>query len=98
MTMTRGGLEFVGPHCPQDDEILSEDACAFLAGLVDVFAPRRDGLLKARAEWQEKIDAPQTCDTITLTIQEQGILLKIAEQPDRACIAGLERVIRSCRL
>jgi len=57
MTALRGGLEFVGPLSPEDDEILSEDACAFLAGLVDAFAVRRDGLLNARAEWQAKIDA-----------------------------------------
>ncbi len=57
MANTIGGLEFIGEITAADREILSEESCAFLAGLVDEFAARRDDLLKARAAWQAKIDA-----------------------------------------
>ncbi len=57
MSTMIGGLEFTGPIEPQDREILTEDACAFLAALVDEFGDRRDELLGAREEWQAKIDA-----------------------------------------
>ncbi|MEM9619315.1 MAG: malate synthase A [Pseudomonadota bacterium] len=57
MSETIGGLEFTGPINSADREILTEDACAYLAELVDAFAPRRDALLEARADWQAKIDA-----------------------------------------
>jgi malate synthase len=52
-----GGLEFIGPITAERREILDEASCAFLAGLVDKFAARRDGLLEARAAWQARIDA-----------------------------------------
>ncbi len=57
MTTEIGGLEFTEALSGADREILTEDACAYLAGLVDRFAARRDALLNARAEWQAKIDA-----------------------------------------
>ena len=53
----RGGLEFVGPISDQDTDIIDENICAFLASLVDEFAERRADLLRARADWQAKIDA-----------------------------------------
>ena len=57
MTTEIGGLEFTEPLSAADLDILTEDACAYLASLVDAFAARRDALLGARAEWQAKIDA-----------------------------------------
>lgn len=57
MATIRGGLEFTEDLTPANDEILTEEACAFLADLVDAYAERRDNLLKARTEWQSKIDA-----------------------------------------
>jgi malate synthase len=57
MSTARGGLEFLGALTPHDDEILTEANCAFLASLADEFTGRRDQLLKARAQWQAKIDA-----------------------------------------
>ncbi len=57
MTTMRGGLEFAEPLSSQDTDIIDEKSCAFLASLVDEFADRRDFLLKARADWQAKIDA-----------------------------------------
>ncbi len=57
MAKMRCGLEFTQPLERQDEEILTEEACAFVCDLVDRFAARRTGLLKARAAWQAKIDA-----------------------------------------
>lgn len=57
MTLTRSGLEFLGDITPADDEILTDEACAFVCGLVDKFAARRDELLATRKAWQAKIDA-----------------------------------------
>ena len=57
MTTTIGGLDFIEPISSEDREILTEQACSFLAELVDRFAASRDDLLKARVEWQAKIDA-----------------------------------------
>lgn len=57
MTMIRSGLEFLGETTPADEAILTTEACAFLAGLVDRFAARRDALLAARKAWQARIDA-----------------------------------------
>ncbi|MFQ5563821.1 MAG: malate synthase A [Parvularculaceae bacterium] len=57
MATTLSGLEFTEALTPQDETVLTEDACAFLCDLVDRFAARRAGLLKARAAWQAKIDA-----------------------------------------
>jgi len=57
MAIEIGGLEILGDLTAADREILTEERAAFLASLVDEFADRRDGLLKARAEWQAKIDA-----------------------------------------
>lgn len=56
MATTIGGLEFTGDVTERDREILTEDACAYLAGLVDEFGARRDALLEARAAWQATID------------------------------------------
>ncbi|MEZ5894193.1 MAG: malate synthase A [Parvularculaceae bacterium] len=52
-----GGLDINGELTAADREILTDDNAAFLAALVDEFAPRRDALLAARAQWQAKIDA-----------------------------------------
>ena len=57
MTVNRSGLEFLGDILPADEDILTEEACAFLCGLVDEFAARRGALLAARKVWQGKIDA-----------------------------------------
>lgn len=54
---TIGGLDIIGDLTDADREILTEDNARFLAALVDEFRPRRDSLLKARADWQAKIDA-----------------------------------------
>ncbi len=57
MAIEREGLEFLGEVTGQDEEILTQSACALLCELVDEFAPARDRLLAARKSWQAKIDA-----------------------------------------
>jgi malate synthase len=52
-----GGLQFTAPINTQDREILSDEACAFVAGLATQFAPRIPQLLAARKEFQKSIDA-----------------------------------------
>ncbi len=50
------GLEIIGPIAPQAAEILTPEACAFLAGLFRAFGPRREGLLGRRVVRQAEID------------------------------------------
>src|SRR4051812_38763289 len=53
------GLEIVGPMNPRYAEILSPEACRFLAGLCSTFGSRRLELLAHRVERQRAIDAGQ---------------------------------------
>ncbi len=57
METTISGLDFIGEVTSTDRDILTPEACAFLAGLAEQFAARRDALLEARVVWQAKIDA-----------------------------------------
>ena len=51
------GVEIAGPAVPGLDEILSAEACAFVAMLERRFGTERRRLLAARAEFQARIDA-----------------------------------------
>ena len=51
------GIEIAGPAVPGRDEILSAEACAFVAMLERSFRDERRRLLAARAEFQDRIDA-----------------------------------------
>ncbi|MDE0052109.1 MAG: malate synthase A [Rhodospirillales bacterium] len=51
------GVEIAGPDVPGRDEILSAEACAFVAGLERRFGAERRRLLEARAEFQARVDA-----------------------------------------
>jgi malate synthase len=55
-TINTGGLEIVGPLHDRYDEILSADACRFVADLCTQFEPRRQELLARRVERQREID------------------------------------------
>lgn len=57
MTKLINGLEFTETLTDSDHDILSKEACSFLAGLVDEFAERRRDLLKTRSAWQTTIDS-----------------------------------------
>ena len=52
-----GGLEVRGPMNDRYAAILSPEACAFVAGLVRRFGPRRAELLARRADRQREFDA-----------------------------------------
>jgi malate synthase len=54
---TISGLEIRGPIPPHYAEILTPEACAFLAGLFRAFEPRRQELLAARVARQAELDA-----------------------------------------
>ncbi len=54
---TISGLEIRGPIPPHYAEILTPEACAFLAGLFRAFEPRRAELLAARVARQAELDA-----------------------------------------
>lgn len=56
-SVERSGLTFVRRLPEAERDVLTDDAIAFLAELVERFAPRRAGLLAARQQWQAKIDA-----------------------------------------
>jgi malate synthase len=55
--MTVPGVEIKGPLGPRYDEILTDEALAFLAGLHRAFDARRLALIAARAERQMRLDA-----------------------------------------
>ncbi|HEV8056954.1 MAG TPA: malate synthase A, partial [Actinomycetota bacterium] len=50
------GVEILGPAEPRFDEILTDEALAFVAGLQREFGGRRAELLQARAERQTRLD------------------------------------------
>ena len=54
--MQKGGFDFSGELRPEDHEILTDEALAFLADLVDRFAPERAALLVARQAWRDRYD------------------------------------------
>src|SRR3954470_865013 len=64
---TIGGLEITGPMATRYAEILTPDACQFVAGLVTKFAARREQLLARRAERQREIDAGKLPDFLPET-------------------------------
>ena len=57
MEATISGLTITSAVSESDREILTHEACAFLADLVEKFSPQRDKLLTAREKWQAEIDA-----------------------------------------
>jgi malate synthase len=61
------GVEVLGPTEPRFDEILTEEALAFVAGLQREFGGRRDELLEARAERQFRLDEGERPDFLEAT-------------------------------
>ncbi|WP_028108759.1 malate synthase A [Ferrimonas futtsuensis] len=61
------GLKIIGPHKPEYDTILSEDALAFLADLAGRFAPAVKQLLAGREARQAMVDAGQLPDFLPET-------------------------------
>jgi Malate synthase len=56
------GVKISAPILPRFDEILTNDALAFVAMLHRAFEPRRQELLKARVARQARIDAGEMPD------------------------------------
>src|SRR6266542_3755561 len=61
------GVDVLGPTEPRFDEILTEEALAFVAGLQREFGGRRDELLEARAERQVRLDEGERPDFLEAT-------------------------------
>lgn len=61
------GVEVTGPLHSRYDEVLTEDALALLAGLHRRFEDRRQELLAARVERQERISAGADLDFLPET-------------------------------
>src|ERR1700759_1405451 len=67
MTAPVSGVEIKGPRGPRYDEILTQDALAFLAGLHRAFDARRLALIATRAERQARLDAGALPDFLAET-------------------------------
>lgn len=61
------GVEITGPRNDRYDEILTEDALALVAELHRTFEPRRQELLRARKERQDRISAGEDLDFLPET-------------------------------
>ena len=72
MTTLLGGLEIVGPIQPRYGEVLTADACAFVADLCGRFEARRQDLLARRADRQGEIDAGKLPDFLPETAHIRG--------------------------
>ncbi len=78
---TVSGLEIRGPLNPGYAEILTPEACAFVAGLVENFGPRRLELLAKRVERQHAIDAGSLPDFLPETAAIRGGDWQVAPIP-----------------
>lgn len=61
------GVEIIGPINDRYDEILTEDALAFVAELHRKFESRRQELLQARKDRQDRISAGENLDFLPET-------------------------------
>src|SRR5260221_585488 len=66
------GLEVVGPMNPHVAEVLTPEACRFIAGLFTQFESRRQQLLARRVERQREIDAGKMPDFLPETASIRG--------------------------
>lgn len=66
-SITIGGLEILGPVSAQHAEILTPEACAFVAGIVRKFGARRLELLARRVVRQKELDAGKLPDFLPET-------------------------------
>ena len=75
------GLAISGPIPPAYAEILTPEACAFLAGLFRKFEPRRQELLAARVARQAEIDAGILPDFLASTRSVREGSWRVAPAP-----------------
>jgi malate synthase len=67
-----GGLEIAAPLHPRFDEVLTPEACAFVAELERKFGSRRRELLARRVDRQREIDAGRLPDFLPETAHIRG--------------------------
>ena len=75
------GVEVLGPAEPRFDEILTDDALAFVAGLQREFGGRRAELLEARAERQVRLDEGERPDFLEATRPVRETEWRVAPAP-----------------
>src|SRR5450631_2024831 len=75
------GMEISGPVSSQYAEILTPEACAFLAGLFGKFEGRRQELLAARVARQAELDAGVLPDFLPSTKSVRDGAWKVAPAP-----------------
>ena len=67
-----GGLTITAPLAPRYAEVLTPEACAFVAELAAKFGARREQLLARRVERQREIDAGKLPDFLPETAHIRG--------------------------
>jgi malate synthase len=75
------GLEIRGPMNPRYAEILTPEACAFIAGLVRQFGSRREQLLAARQDRQRRIDGGELPHFLAETAAVRGGSWRVPPPP-----------------
>ncbi len=75
------GVEVLGPAEPRFDEILTDEALAFVAGLQREFGGRRAELLEARAERQARLDEGERPDFLEATRSVREADWRVAPAP-----------------
>ena len=75
------GVEVLGPTEPRFEEILNDEALAFVAGLQREFGGRRAGLFEARAERQARLDEGERPDFLEATRSVREADWRVAPAP-----------------
>ena len=75
------GVEILGPAEPRFDEILTDEALTFVAGLQREFGGRRAELRQARAERQTRLDEGERPAFLEATRSVRGSAWKVAPSP-----------------
>ena len=78
---TISSVEIAGPLSDRYKEILTVDACAFLADLCRRFEPRRRELLARRVERQARFDSRQLPDFLPETADVRNGIWQVAPIP-----------------
>src|SRR4051794_30925811 len=79
--MEKGGFEFSGELRPEDHDILTDEALAFLGNLVDRFAGERAELMVRRKAWQDRYDAGELPNFRPETAQVRAGDWKVGKLP-----------------
>jgi malate synthase len=75
------GLTIIGPVASHHADILTPEACAFLAGLFEAFESRRQDLLTARVARQADLDAGILPDFLPTTLSVREGTWRVAAAP-----------------